>query len=256
MLKKQRIRPFKSRGQNFLIHQGVLRKIVDAAEIHSQDNILEIGPGLGILTLELAKKANQVIAVENDQKLSQLLLKILNNENIKNVKIVNEDILNYQSKLKNYKLVANPPYYITSPIIRKFLKAKHLPQLIVLTVQKEIAHRINAQPPNMNILAIAVQIYAQAEIISSVPKSCFWPTPKVDSAIIRIKPKKKKQLPHIDPEKLLALVKTGFSSKRKMLKNNLQIKKSVLEKIKINPKARAENLSINQWIKLCKYLHE
>jgi len=237
-------------GQNFLIDRSVLAKIIDAGELSPQDTVLEIGPGLGILTLELARKANRVIAVEKDDQFCKFLSQILNQQRIQNVDIINQDILSYQPKIKDYKLIANLPYYITSPVIRKFLESENQPRLIALMIQKEVAQRIVAQPPNMNILAIAVQIYAQVEIIDYVSKQYFWPVPKVDSAIIKIKPFKKPRFPNIDYEQLFKLIKQGFSSKRKMLKNNLQLSSSMLEKIGINPKARAENLSIDQWVQL------
>lgn len=267
-LKHYGIRPSKWLGQYFLTNKTVLEKIITAADLTKQDIVLEIGPGLGVLTIELAKRAKKVIAVEKDRTLSRLLEDILKTKGIKNVKVVNRDILSLElvtnnltpnpaqrgepnrhpnPKPLNYKLIANLPYYITSPVIRKFLETEHRPKLMVLMVQKEVAQRIVAQPPRMNILAVAVQFYAQPKIVSYVSKNSFWPIPKVDSAIIKIVPK---PIPKINIKKFFNLVKAGFSSKRKMLKNNLNIDESTLEKLGINPRTRAESLPIEQWLKL------
>jgi len=249
ILKKYKIRPLKRLGQNFLIDKRVLEKIVNAANLSSKDIVLEIGPGLGILTIELAKRVKKVIAMEKDRKLCGILSEMLDARNIRNVQVVNDDILNTKYQLPNtkYKLIANLPYYITSPVIRKFLEAKNKPRLMVLMVQKEVGQRICAQPPKMSLLSIAVQFYAKPEIINYVSKKSFYPQPKVDSAIIKITPK---PIPKINTKKFFNLIKKGFSSKRKMLKNNLKIKGSLLEKLSLNPKTRAENLSIKDWIKL------
>lgn len=247
ILKRYNIRPSKKLGQNFLTDRGILRKIIDAAELHPNDITLEIGPGLGILTIELAKRAKKVIAIEKDEQICKALEKIL--KDYKNVEIINNDILNTKCEIQNtrYKLVANLPYYITSPVIRKFLEAKNKPELMILMVQKEVGQRICAIPPKMSLLSVAVQFYAKPEIISYVSKKSFWPVPKVDSAIIKIKPQ---PIPKINTKKFFNLVKKGFSSKRKMLKNNLKIEESILKDLGLNPKARAENLSIQDWLKL------
>jgi len=251
LLRKYNIKPSKRLGQNFLIDKSVLRKIIETANLSTKDTILEIGPGLGILTIELAKKTKQVIAVEKDKRMCEILKEVL--KDYKNVKIINQDILDTKYKIQNtrYKLVANLPYYITSPVIRKFLEinppAGEPPKETILMVQKEVAQRIVAKPPLMNLLAVGVQFYAKAEIVSYVRKKSFYPQPKVDSAIIKIVPQ---PIPKINTKKFFQLVKTGFSSKRKMLKNNLELEKSILKKIKINPKTRAENLSIQDWLRL------
>jgi len=256
LLQKYNIKPSKRLGQNFLIDKSVLRKIIETANLSPKDTILEIGPGLGILTIELAKQAKQVIAVEKDKRMCEILKEVL--KDYKNVKIINQDILSYKlpasrqgGQATSYKLIANLPYYITSPVIRKFLEinppAGKPPKETILMVQKEVAQRIVAKPLRMNLLAVAVQFYAKAKIVSYVRKKSFYPQPKVDSAIIKIVPQ---PIPKINTKKFFQLVKTGFSSKRKMLKNNLQLEESILKKIKINPKTRAENLSIQDWLKL------
>jgi len=257
LLKKYEIKPSKRLGQNFLVDELTLNKIVETADLSSNDTVLEIGSGLGILTLELAKRVNRVIAVEKDRKLYYILREILKDQNINNVETINGDILKIsnlayrqagQIQNSNYKIVANLPYYITSPVIRKFLEnppADRKPELMVLMVQKEVAQRICAEPPKMSLLSIAVQFYAEPKIISYVSKKYFYPQPKVDSAIIKIIPK---EIPKIDTEKFFGLIKRGFSAKRKMLKNNLS--GFDFEKIGLNPKIRAENLTIDNWLKI------
>ena len=249
ILKKYNIKPYKRLGQNFLINKSVLKKIIDTANLSSKDIVLEIGPGLGILTIELAKQVKKIIAVEKDRRLCDALAHVLTLQDVQNVQIINQDILDTKYKIPNtkYKLVANLPYYITSPVIRKFLETDKPPKSMILMVQKEVAQRIVAKPPKMNILSVAVQFYAKSEIIAYVNKKSFWPQPKVDSAIIKIIPQ---LTPEINTKKFFKIVKTGFSSKRKMLKNNLKIEESMLEKLGINPRARAENLSIKEWLNL------
>lgn len=255
LLKKYGVKPSKKLGQNFLINNSVLEQIIDAANLSPKDIVLEIGPGLGILTIELAKQAKKVITVEKDKRMCKILKEILGD--YRNVEIVNQDALSYELEVTNYKIIANLPYYVTSPVIRKFLEAKHKPELMVLMVQKEVSQRIVARPPRMNLLAVAVQFYAEAKIVSYVSKKSFWPQPKIDSAIIKIIPQKVTNLPTNNHKKFFEIIRAGFSSKRKMLKNNLSstsLEASKIEKalkeIGLNPKARAENLSISDWLKL------
>jgi 16S rRNA (adenine1518-N6/adenine1519-N6)-dimethyltransferase len=269
ILKKYNIKPNKFMGQNFLIDKNILNKIIKTADIKSNDVILEIGPGPGMLTIELAKKAKKIVTIEKDKKMCVILQKILDVKNIKNVEIINTDILKIfnsqfsifnKFSITNYKIVANIPYYLTSPLIRKFLETDNPPSEIILMIQKEVAQRICAKPPKMSLLSVAVQFYAKPEIIALVSKNCFYPAPKIDSAIIKIIPQANtnydKSDRKIDTEKFFRLVKTGFSAKRKMLFNNLKSEfqssnvKSILKNIGLNPNCRAENLSIDDWIKL------
>lgn len=274
LLKKYSLEPSKRLGQNFLIDKNILKKIIKAADLKPNDIVLEIGPGLGVLTFELAKKTKKVIAVEKDPKISEVLKKNL--KNYSNIDIVQGDILkisNFKflfpeqtqnSKFKtkkNYKVVANLPYYITSPLIRKFLEAKNQPKETVLMVQKEVAQRICAQPPKMNLLAVSVQFFAEPKIISYVSKKSFWPRPKVDSAILKIIPHKKSLKKNINFQKrFFKIVKAGFSQPRKQLLNNLskelkltkeEVKAWLLEN-KLNSKQRAETLNLKDWINLAK----
>ncbi len=184
LFQKNFVRPAKSLGQHFLIDKEILRKIIETADLKPEDTILEIGPGIGTLTLELAKRAKKVVAIEKDPKMVEVLKETL--KDFKNTKIIPGDILKintrYYIQERKYKVVANLPYYITSPVIRKFLESNETtPKEMVLMVQKEVAQRICAKPPEMNLLAVSVQFYAKPEIISFVSKKSFWPQPKVDS---------------------------------------------------------------------------
>lgn len=265
LLNKYNIKPSKRLGQNFLIDESVLEKIIIAAELSEKDTILEIGPGLGILTLELAKKVKQVIAVEKDKKMCEILQELLDVGNVKNVKIINNDILKVRSSefgVQDYKIVANLPYYIASPVIRMFLETENKPESMILMVQKEVAQRICARPPQMSILAVAVQFYAQPKIVSEVSKTSFFPQPKVDSAIIRITPRintnKITNNRKFDTKRFFGMVKNGFAHKRKLLisnlKNGFEVRsfkfEDLFEEIGVDIKSRAENLSVENWIKL------
>jgi|SRR3989344_5812003 len=257
LLAKQGKRPSKILGQNFLIDGRILEKIIVAAGLSAQDTVLEIGPGIGMLTRALAEKAKKVIAIEKDLGMLDILKETVGNYN--NIEIIQGDVLklpiiNFQ--LSNYKLIANIPYYITSPIIRKFLEEENRPTQMVLMIQKEVAKRICAKPPDMSLLALSVQFYATPKIISHVSKNCFWPAPKVDSAIISITPHPEK--PPVDPQIFFTLIKAGFSAPRKQLAGNLSraLKKDKeavsawLLKSGIEPTRRAETLSLTDWIHL------
>lgn len=298
LLSKYETRPSKGLGQNFLIDKNVLEKIITSADIKPDDTILEVGPGIGTLTQALANKAGKVIAVEKSETMCKILAETM--KDYKNIEVINADILKFLSSkpqgpnpnktpknknqtnnwdlenfdlfghwslgIGNYKVVANIPYYITAPLIRALLENKNPPESIVLMLQKEVAQRICSTPPNMSLLAVSVQFYANAKIVSYVPKNCFWPAPKVDSAIIRITPKseirstksKTNSNFEIQNSKFFTIVKAGFSQPRKQIVGNLskilKIDKEKaagwLTKNKINPSQRAETLSINDWIKL------
>ncbi len=253
------IKPKKSLGQNFLVNQGVLDKIVEGAEVGPEDVVLEIGPGTGNLTLKLAKKAKRVIAIEKDRRLIEELREKFKNTN---VEIVEDDVLKLKIenlKLDNYKIVANIPYYITSNLLRTVFEKWPKPKLVVLTVQKEVAQRIMAKPPHMNLLALSVQFYSSPTIIGYVSKGSFRPTPKVDSAIIKIIPKKDTPA---NKDIFFKLIKAGFAGKRKQLANNLSKKLDlpkdkvigVLKESGLDEKARAENLSLDKWAELSGFL--
>lgn len=245
-------------GQNFLIDETALTDIVDAAKLSKRDTVLEVGPGLGILTQQLAEKAGKVISVEKDQTLLPILK--ANLKESKNVELINKDILkfNLSEKIQEpYKVVANIPYYLTSFLFQYFLSHKNKPLSLTLLVQKEVGERVIAKPGNLSVLGISVQIVADAKIVSLVPKTSFWPQPKVDSVVLQIVPNRK--YPEVTDEKFFfKLVKIGFAAKRKQLHNNFvsglhqdpdQVKQ-LLEASGVNPKARAQDLSLKQWLRL------
>jgi len=273
------IRPSRTKGQNFLINEEVYNKIVEVADLKKDDIVLEVGPGLGFLTEKLAKKAKKVIAVELDDKLAELLEKTLATKEIKNVEVVNGDILGIRNqelgiRSSNYKVVANLPYNITSIFLRKFLSSDSKPESMTLMVQKEVAERIVAKSSDprkdksglgkMSLLAVSVQFYSEARIVGYVASKDFWPEPEVYSAVINLKVNNTPPatLDRGDFEKdFFRLVKIGFSSKRKMLKNNLangyHIKSSeALKRIKsanFKENIRAQELSVEDWKKLLPY---
>ena len=284
LLKKYGTRSLKKFGQNFLIDETVAKKIIKIDNLQPKDIVLEIGPGIGVLTRFLAQKVKKVFAVEKDPKMCEILKETL--KDFKNVKIIKKDILkcklediikkegilNKQKKKKAfiqkkekpqipYKVVANLPFYITAPVIRKFLENENKPEEMILIIQKEVAQRICSRPPKMNILALSVQFYAEPKIVSYISKKSFAPQPKVDAAIIKIIPYKYKKY-NVLPSSFFKVVKAGFSHPRKQLVNNLakklKLKKtniySLFLKNNINPKKRAEALTINDWIKLINML--
>ncbi len=261
------ISPARSKGQNFLTNEKIYEDIVAAAEIDSEDTVLEIGPGLGFLTLKLAAKAKRVMAVELDDKLANYLQMGLAAASINNIEIYNEDILKFNlnkhlPENNPYKVVANLPYNITSVFLRLFLSQAHQPESLILMLQKEVAQRIVVNAPDMNLLALSVQYYADPEIIREVKAGNFWPEPKVDSAIIKLTVRQAAKKPLkdrlIEDKLFFRLAKAGFSAKRKMLKNNLagglkidqKLVIDALVKNKFNPSARAEDLSLADWQKL------
>lgn len=262
-------------GQNFLKDQSVVDKIIQSANLSADDFVIEIGPGEGVLTTELAKHAGKVLAVEIDQN----LIPALENKfkDTPNVEIIHADILKLDLKKEvvmryaihdtRYKVIANIPYYITSPIIRLFLESetpclpagRRLSEMILM-VQKEVAERIAEKPGKMSILAVSVQYYADAEILFHVPRESFFPVPEVDSAVIKIIPKNKFE--EKTTQNFFKVVRAGFPAKRKTLVNNLANtfhleKKDVEEKLKtlgFNPNVRAQELSVEDWKKLAALL--
>jgi 16S rRNA (adenine1518-N6/adenine1519-N6)-dimethyltransferase len=222
---------------------------------------LEIGPGIGTLTQELAQKAKKVVAIEKDRKMMQILKETLGDLN--DTEIINADALKITAeslfRKNNYKVVANLPYNIASAVIRKFLESKNPPKDMVLVIQKEVAQRICAKTPDMNLLAVSVQFYARPKIISYISKRSFWPRPKVDSAIIKITPERENEK-CISRDLFFKIAKAGFSQPRKQILNNLSNGLKVdkrkitdwLSKNNIRPAQRAETLEVEDWIKLAK----
>jgi len=269
----------KKLGQNFLINEKSLEKIIENASLSKNDTVVEIGSGIGSLTIPLSRKVKKLITVEKDNKLIPLLEKNINKKN--NITVINDDILDlnffdknnlakppFFKKKTNYKIIANIPYYITSPIIRKFLEKEHPPKFLLLMIQKEVAQRICSSPPNMSLLSVSVQFFAKPQILFDVSKSSFFPRPKVDSSVIKIIPFKE-SYSSVFCDCFFDVVRKGFSHPRKQIGKNLslldkesrkriQLKKSeIIKKIKesnIDPKRRAETLSVKEWVILTKKL--
>ena len=240
----------KSLGQNFLINPGILDKIIAAAELDKNDTVIEIGPGTGVLTKKLAEQAGRIIAVEKDRRLIEGLKEKFKNAS---VEIIEGDILKLDvgELIENspYKAVGNIPYYITSHLIKTIFEKWPAPEIIILTVQKEVAQRITAKPPRMNLLALSVQFYAEPKIVSFVSRGSFRPMPKVDSAIIKLAPLRQSRVgDHESKDKFFKLIKTAFAGKRKQLKNTIGLE--ILNKAGIKPKARPEELSMNDWVSI------
>ncbi len=257
ILEENDLSPKKSLGQNFLIDKEALGKVVRAANLSKEDVVIEVGSGLSSLTNLLSISAKKVIAIEKDTKMISVAKKHLK---AKNVTFVNEDILKFNIPEKEYKVVANLPYYITSPIIRKFLEEKYPPSLLVLTVQKEVAERIIAKPPSMNLLAVSVQFFALPKVVSHISPCSFFPQPSVASSILQIIPYNRNRKFSKDFNKnFFALVKAGFSHPRKQLGNNLkslniEFPSRQIKNAGIDPKQRAETLSVKEWILLAENL--
>ena len=255
------LRVRKRLGQHFLIDRHVLQQILAAAELAAGDTVLEIGPGLGILTRELARKAGRVIAIELDDRLAGLLKQEMTS--LPDVTIINDDILKIDPadvvpKTEKYKVVANLPYYITSPVLRHFLEATVKPHLMVVMVQKEVAEAIAAGPGKRSLLSISVQFYGRPAIISKVPAKSFYPAPEVDSAILRIVLYPEPAVAVDDVQSFFETVRAGFASPRKQLANSLAqglgLPKTdvvnLLAAAVIAPQRRAESLSLKEWAQL------
>jgi len=268
LLKQYQLRPRKSLGQNFLTDEHALAQIVANAGVTREDVVLEIGPGLGSLTRHLAQAARHVVAVEIDRALIPPLESVLAREAYPNVSIVPGDILQIEpaalllpyltGERARYKVVANIPYYITSAIIRHLLEAPIKPGTIVLTVQLEVAQRIIAQPDDMNLLAVSVQFYGTPRIVQRVKAGAFYPAPDVDSAVVRIDLPNEPLYAVADVEAFFRVAKAGFGQKRKQLHNALKTGlalpaeqiAALLARAEIDPKRRAETLTLEEWVKL------
>lgn len=268
LCQKYGIYPAKSRGQNFLFEQEIIDKIIKLAGIKKDEVILEVGPGLGVLTGELVKNSKKVIAVELDKKILEFLAAEYADEiSAGRLTVASGDILkfnpvDYNLKNYNYRIVANLPYNITAVFLRRFLEQPTKPSEMILMVQKEVAQRLTARPGEMSLLSVSVQFYSEPEILFYVDKNCFWPIPQVDSAVIKLK--LKTTLPEIDIKSFFRVAKIGFSAKRKQLQNNLAAGfhqendkiKQILADLGLAEKVRAQDLSIEDWVKLTNKLSD
>lgn len=276
ILSKYSLAPNKFLGQNFLIDQNVLDKIIETADIKEDDNVLEIGPGLGTLTVALCNTGANVVAIEKDKELIVVLEENLKEYNKKLI-IINDDFLqvdfhphlfkkdggeeiNSAFENKPYKVVSNIPYYITSPVIRKIFSFPVLPTEIIFLVQREVAERIAAPAGEMSLISLYVQFHGTPSVMEIVKPESFLPAPKVESAILKIELCKKNNLSPEQEKELWHLAKIGFSSRRKTLANNLAAGfrrknseiKELLKKTGFGENARAQELSVDKWIKLLK----
>lgn len=254
ILEKYKITVKKSYGQNFLINKGILKIIINSSNINKEETIIEIGPGLGFLTEELVQNAKKVIAIEKDKTIIPYLNEKFKNS--KNLEIIEADALEYEIKNKKYKVIANIPYYITSPLIRHFFNQKHRPNSITLLVQKEVAEKI-CEEKKLSILSLEVRLFSNAKIIKTVSKNSFFPAPKIDSAILHLttlSPNDEKYISKENSEKIMQVAKIAFSNKRKQFFSTIQKKmklsnkeiEQLIEKTKVNEKIRPEDLSIKE----------
>lgn len=272
LLRRYGLRPDKSLGQNFLVDEVALERLVQAATIRAEDTVLEIGAGLGGLTRWLAIQAQRVVAVELDENLIPPLQEVLTPYS--NTKIIQGDILalNPTELIReenghlqpSYLVVANIPYYITSALIRHLLEASHPPQRLVLTLQLEVAKRICTSEGKMSLLALSVQVYGKPEMVVKISAEAFYPTPKVDSAVVRVDLYSQPLIAgHLLPL-FFRLAKAGFSQKRKTLRNALaggmrwtpQQSQQILAAAGIESQRRAETLNLGEWGQLVDEVHD
>jgi 16S rRNA (adenine1518-N6/adenine1519-N6)-dimethyltransferase len=278
-VKAKGLRPKRALGQNFLVNEKVVAEMVAAADLTANDVVVEVGAGTGVLTKELAKKARRVIAFEIDRDLitvqryvpfdyhSGYPEPVASRQcskrprvsrkvervplNYKNVEIVNEDFLkseirNLKLEMPEYKVIGSIPYQITSPLIHKLLTMEPKPTLVVLLIQKEVAEKLTARPPKATYLSNIVQLLGEVEIVRYVPKEAFWPVPEVDGAIIKLKMQSSKF--KVDVEAFQKVLRRGFQNPRKMLRKKFA--PELLNSVGINPTARAQELTLDDWKKL------
>jgi 16S rRNA (adenine1518-N6/adenine1519-N6)-dimethyltransferase len=256
-LKEIGVSPAKALGQNFLHDQNLARWIVDQAQITPEDYVVEIGPGLGALTRFLLEKGAHVLAIEKDRRLAKFLRSRFGNERLE---IVNIDALKFDPRIlfahRCVKLIGNLPYNISSPLLLKFLENPSPISLCVLTLQKEMARRLSASPctHDYGALTLRVQLHHRVKYLRSVAGTVFLPRPDVDSAVVRLAPRDPIELPAHDNELLLKLIRVGFSQRRKQLRKLLREYardwNAFASCLNIDPKVRAEELSLLQWIAL------
>ena len=266
LLRAHGLTPHKGLGQNFLVEPTFLKRLVAVAEVDPQSTVLEIGPGAGGLTRELAQAAHQVTAVELDRNLAELLVTVL--AGFPNVRLIQADILELKPAdlglEEGYLVVANIPYYITSAILRHLLSNRPKPARMVLTMQREVAERICARPGEMSLLALSVQVYGAPSPVLRIPAGAFYPPPKVDSSSLRIDLYPEPRIPEEDLPVFFSLIKAGFSQKRKTLRNTLSAglhrapaqMAGLLQAAGIDPQRRAETLSLEEWGRLTQVIKQ
>lgn len=249
------LRARKGLGQHFLVDQDSLQAVIGAGELQADDVVVEVGPGLGVMTLPLTQRVSKVIAVELDEELADLLLR----DKPDNLEVWQDDVLklDFRKLPDKYKVVANIPYYLTSKLVQLFLEAPKPPQRMSLLIQKEVAQRITAKPGQMSVLAVSVQYYGKPELVTVVERHKFWPAPKVDSAVLQVEVYDK-PLFESDRSKFFRLVKAGFGERRKMLKNSLagglnisiELAGDLVLAADLLSTARAQELDMDAWGRL------
>ncbi len=246
-------------SQNFLTDPFVVSDILQAAELAPSDEVLEVGPGLGVLTRELVRAAGRVVAVELDRKLAELLPRLVTLP--ERLEVIQTDILDFDPATAfsdGYKVVANLPYHITSAALRHLLTARRKPSLMIVMVQREVAERITAKPGDASLLSVMVQLYSRVSVVRQVPAASFYPAPKVDSTVLKLEVYRRLPVVAEDPERLLKLVAAGFSRRRKQLHNALSESMwfppgqvfEVLRAAGIDPTRRAQTLTLEEWDRL------
>ena len=259
LLREHGLRPRKRLGQNFLLDPGALNRIVEAADLSTGDSVVEVGAGIGNLTRLLATEAGTVVAVELDDRLVEVLREQV--AELANVRVVHGDVLDIHDfgfAHRAYKVVGNLPYYITSAVLRHFLEGRPQPVLVVVTVQREVAERIVAEPGDMSLLAVSVQFYGRPRIVGRIPAGSFYPPPQVDSAVVRIDVEAEPQVDldeGVSEAAFFRAVRAGFSQRRKTLRNSLSgglgldpgLVEERLRGAGVDPRRRAETLSLPEW---------
>lgn len=261
LCKKYGLRPSKQYGQNYLVSEKPIQKMIEAAELDPEETVVEVGPGFGVLTLALAGQAKKVVSFEIEKKLESYWDEI--SASYPNIEIVWGNVLSSfdscRSKVPDsYKVVANLPYQITSKILRLFLEEKNPPKQIVVMVQKEVAERMCAKPGDMSLLSVSVQYFGSPHIVTKVSKGSFFPSPKVDSAVVSISQIQAQP----ESERFFQIVRAAFSNKRKQAWKNITTSlgiegdrvKNVLKECTGSEKIRAQGLSIAQWKEVVKKL--
>jgi len=259
LLKSLGLHPQKGFGQNFLVSEKIMNKIVEAGSLQPSDIVVEVGPGLGHLTHHLVPLAKRVIAVEIDRGFVRNLTAAF--QGVDNLEVREADVLTLDPATiadgQPYKLIANLPYYITSAVLRHFLENSHRPTTVVVMLQKEVAQRIVAPKGDLNLLAVSVQIYGQPKLVAKVPAAAFYPRPNVESAVLKIETFPTPKI-DVDPEKFFKVVAAGFSGARKQVHNAIAQRiwmppgaaSEILQSVGIDPMRRAHTLSIEEWNEL------
>lgn len=264
LLGRHGLRPNKAFGQHLLVDRGALETILAAADVQPEENALEVGAGTGVLTVELARRARRVVAVELDRNILPVLRETT--ARFANVEIIPRDLLDVQPAAvfgnDPYKLVANLPYYITALTLRHFLEATNPPRRMVVLVQKEVAARITAAPGDLSLLGLSVQFYGTPRLVAVVPAASFFPSPQVDSAIVRVDLFATPPLTGAARARFFGIAHAGFAEKRKQVHNSLarnlhapqETVAGWLEAAGIAPTRRAETLSLDDWLRLTRVI--